>query len=277
MANNNLVIAIVFAALFGAAMLWLAIYYLHRYIHRNCYALGHWFHVLLSHASEAEDYSRERATNTNSSSSRTRSTRRAKSDNRSSRSKRRHRTPRGSPRDEMRERVHGWSVETEDEGIVPAVNCPRDGYREELVEWETREPVSSEPSRSDSGQVAMLEDVHPAMPKMVPPSPFPIARPHVKSMRPAMPQMAPSSHLSFMASPDVEEYEPEEVIPGKTDFIHICDEYPAMVLEVLQRQRASSKVSSNSAFRFPRCPQLQTRLCNTAPTSYPRQWMDTSE
>jgi hypothetical protein len=46
MEHTNLIIALVFAAVFGAALIWLAIYYLHRYIHRQCLELDHWFHVL---------------------------------------------------------------------------------------------------------------------------------------------------------------------------------------------------------------------------------------
>jgi hypothetical protein len=46
MAHTNLIIALVFAALFGSALVWLAFYYTHRYIHLRCLELDHWFHVL---------------------------------------------------------------------------------------------------------------------------------------------------------------------------------------------------------------------------------------
>jgi hypothetical protein len=46
MSNTNLIVAIVFAGLFGAALVWLAVYYMHRYIHLRCLELDHWFHIL---------------------------------------------------------------------------------------------------------------------------------------------------------------------------------------------------------------------------------------
>jgi hypothetical protein len=46
MVHTNLIVALVFAALFGAVLIWLAIYYIHRYIHLRCLELDHWFHLL---------------------------------------------------------------------------------------------------------------------------------------------------------------------------------------------------------------------------------------
>ncbi|KAF2821310.1 hypothetical protein CC86DRAFT_411008 [Ophiobolus disseminans] len=42
MPNTNLIVAFVFAALFGSALLYLAIYFIHEYIHRRCLELDHW-------------------------------------------------------------------------------------------------------------------------------------------------------------------------------------------------------------------------------------------
>jgi hypothetical protein len=47
MPSTNLVIAVVFAGLFGIALVWLAFYYIHRYIHLRCLELDHWFHIII--------------------------------------------------------------------------------------------------------------------------------------------------------------------------------------------------------------------------------------
>jgi hypothetical protein len=46
MGHTNLIIALVFAAVFGSALIWLAFYYVSRYIHLRCWELDHWFHLL---------------------------------------------------------------------------------------------------------------------------------------------------------------------------------------------------------------------------------------
>jgi hypothetical protein len=85
----------------------------------------------------------------------------------------------------------------------------------------------------------------------------------------------------------------------KVDFIHICDEYPPIVLEALRKAAPSSPSSSSASssdtsgttqevprasipratpgfadtlpFKFPQYPHAATRAWNT-PRSYPRQW-----
>lgn len=45
MLSTSLVIAIVFAGIFGTALIWLTFYCVHRYIHMFCLELNHWLHV----------------------------------------------------------------------------------------------------------------------------------------------------------------------------------------------------------------------------------------
>jgi hypothetical protein len=303
MANTNLVVAIVFAALFGAAVLWLAIYYLHRFIHRKCCEFGHWFHLLLTHTPEPEDYSHERANNTVSSSYKSRSTRHSRSDKAKPRSEKRHRSRRSSPGDRIRERVQKWSVETEDSEPVDAVNHQEDEYRPAQFEWEDPMEVSSELFRSNTDPAMDAEPRRPVMPQITPP--LPLSMPPAISPRIASASPYVQSHIKERR-PEENRLDTEPVAtlqsdmePGKTDFIHICDEYPSMVLEALKQQRDRSKSSSDSvsssgssistqqivrayiprsapraAFQFPQYPHVQARLYKTAPTSYPRQWMD---
>lgn len=89
-----------------------------------------------------------------------------------------------------------------------------------------------------------------------------------------------------------------EIAASRTDYIHICDQYPPIVLEALKRQPLPNssletlsddssafieqiprtyipRSAPRAAFQFPRYPypHLQARLWNTAPTSYPMQWL----
>ncbi|KAF2864739.1 hypothetical protein BDV95DRAFT_655577 [Massariosphaeria phaeospora] len=111
MASPGLIVAIIFAGLFGTVILWLGVYYLYRYIHQSCLELDHWFHFLNR---EHEDYQKEKGEKGEKSGSggsgvspalRLRSSRQSRSDN--SRSKRRH----TSPRDSLRERKLAGEVE----------------------------------------------------------------------------------------------------------------------------------------------------------------------
>jgi len=45
MSSTSLVVAIVFAGILGTALVWLAFYCVHRYIHMFCLELDHWLHV----------------------------------------------------------------------------------------------------------------------------------------------------------------------------------------------------------------------------------------
>jgi hypothetical protein len=59
MTQPGLVVAIVTSGIFGAALLWLGTYYLHKYIHWRCLELDHWFHWHV----KREDFGREKASN----------------------------------------------------------------------------------------------------------------------------------------------------------------------------------------------------------------------
>ncbi|KAF2634738.1 hypothetical protein P280DRAFT_209892 [Massarina eburnea CBS 473.64] len=75
--------------------------------------------------------------------------------------------------------------------------------------------------------------------------------------------------------------------PTRIDFIHICDEYPHIVLEALEQEASSSSSESgdsapgeqipqgyipSSVFQYPYDPYFTNRICNIAPTSHPRQF-----
>ncbi|KAF2270318.1 hypothetical protein CC78DRAFT_574454 [Lojkania enalia] len=57
MADPGLIVAIVFSCLFGAIVLWLAVYYVHRWIHRQCCAIENFF--LSNLHKPREDYGKE--------------------------------------------------------------------------------------------------------------------------------------------------------------------------------------------------------------------------
>lgn len=292
MANTNLIVAIVFAGLFGAAVVWLAIYYLHRYIHMKCLKLAHWFHLLIK--PEPEDYGHEKGRSNAGSSSRSRSMRRGRSKREYSQSRRR--CQKGSPQP----RTRGWTedFEREIERRPPPARRSGQGYYPPRIGWHTQEQESIESS--------FAEPIAP--PPVAGPNPAPQIPLSMPALRPG-----PVAYDSRYIQPYVEEYEAEErqqegpdetepslvqPVPVKMDYMHICDEYPPMVLEALKQQAPSNSSSESlsssdssgsvqqiprayiprsaprAAFQFPQYPHLQTRLWNSGPTSYPRQWMD---
>jgi len=251
---------------------------------------------------EAEDYGHERASHTttmNSSSKSRRSTRGPKSED--IREGQRPKRPRASPRERMVERVQEWDVAGEI-GPGMAMDEARAGYQPANFVWEAQEQISNEYT-VDYGPTMMPKAVRPTV---LPP----IALPMPTAIPPRVALESPHTQ------PYVEDYEPgtnqhddetetittlplsRGLTPGRTDYIHICDQYPQIVLEALHQQRqpvfsssSSSSASSSStssihaitptyipraAFQFAQYPHLQHHLWNPAPTSYPRQWMGQS-
>jgi hypothetical protein len=300
MPNTPLTIALVFAAVLGTAITWLAAFYLHRWLRIQCHKLLHWIHIFLSSVihttgstAEEEDYGHEQARAANTLTSSSWSTRcEGEGGTRERERKKRRRT---SPRERMRGRVREWSVGINEESDGRPVPREENCWRE--IGWEARERMSSEDFCVDPGLTMLPEAVRSVVPAMPPP----LALPKPIATSPQVAFEPPHSQLY------VEDYDPEQspydtettitlpplLPPGRIDYIHICDEYPPMVLEALKQQHrpafsdSSSSSSSSStthsiplsyiprvAFQFPQYPHLQNRLWRAAPTSHPRQWMD---
>lgn len=304
MTTTNLVVAIVFAALFGAAIVWLAIYYLHRYIHTTYFQILHWLQYLI-HDVVQEDYGREKASSRKS---------RSASGNSSSPSRSRSKRERkpsstlGSPRARMRQRGREWDEDLEIPRPPRGQHIRREYYLRHS-EVGPGEGVSTETATAESIEDSVPDPTPPVVQQMGPQLalPRPIAtetNPRAVYdpgyVQPYGENLPEKTQLDEGDTRTVSGLSPEPVA-GKTDYIHICDSYPPIVLEAIARQAMSHSSSSSSSLSlsssstsvqeiprayiprnvprttfqfFPRYPSyLQNRLWNTAPTSYPRQWM----
>lgn len=137
MTEPGLIVAIVCSGIFGAALLWLGTYYLHRYIHLRCYELDHWFHFPV----KGEDYGNEKAGNRSSSPLRhetfPRGSRSECSSSRSrhSRSRKRYMSPRDDPRNRREEKLRGSPKDNFREGSIESLrDVPRDKPRERRMD-----------------------------------------------------------------------------------------------------------------------------------------------
>lgn len=319
MANPGVVASIACSAIFGTAILWLCIYYLHRYIHMRCLHLDHWFH-LLTQPSELEDYGRELGrkieSSPSASDSRPRSVRRGRSQGcERERDAREHRSPR-----EREDSVRNGEGRTQRPRPVMPLQRPRGEYYPS-IEWQ------------GANQMPLGIGMHDSMPMPITPA----LEPHLASpiLPPRVPQLAPhvATHMA-VTPPETVSYvptgerrygephyeheptegnqteEPEEsqtlhpeLEPVRMDFIHICDEYPPIVVEALKQSTSSPSSDSSSdsessvqniprafiprsaphntfpsslPFQFPQHPHLQTRMYDAGPTSFPRQLLDKS-
>ncbi|KAJ4298161.1 hypothetical protein N0V90_006060 [Kalmusia sp. IMI 367209] len=276
-ANNNLAIAISLAALFGAAVLWAVVYYLHRWIHVKCLQLAHWFHVLPKPTPTPENHGQERATATESA-------------------------------DEERER------EIRKKELEEKEKRRREKARKKVEEWEDSDETHMSPGETlrqyrreraaGSYSIDVDDELMPVGPRMraqpyvpVVPVYLPLAQPYVPQYVPPLLQSAPRLPPSFgsptdrgpiypqaacrptYSQPHVEkrvpssiEYECEEAYEpsshqttaahNQVDFIHICDDLPPLVREALEKhekktqpssaETSSSSSASSSAEEIPR-------------------------
>jgi hypothetical protein len=221
----------------------------------------------------------------------------------------------------MEARVREWGVDDEDEDSAVAIG---DRGRDELQ----TEQVFSEASTGLRGGVGPRPRP-PMAPHMVPPPPTPVAvyespraaqsQPYIEEYEPppAVPPQVAFEPPRVQFQPYIEEYSPQPELegrqaetpsiislppdprPGKTDYIHICDSYPPIVLDSLRAQQPSPVPSSSSsssgssstttqpiprayiprplpraAFQYPQYPpQTNRQYWKRAPTSYPMQWL----
>lgn len=321
MPSTNLTIALVFAAVFGTALIWLILYYSYRYIHQRCLDLDHWFHLATLRQPEPQACCYE------------------KNKERGSHSKSRSRSRKDRHRGRSQYEKHRKRYESRN-GESHRANIEWPGQkdvRRARPMLPTSEPVPNQwpeqqfypsfgwPGQAPGGaQMAYPPPMlYPQIPGQggahMPPFAMPAAVP-LQSFSPkatAMPEPAHYQHqyqqpYAETCSDALKEGQPEKPparrkpprkrrpTVDEVDYIHICDEYPPMVLDALnkaeERPPSSSSgssdtsdttqevprasipqgiphVSDHAPFQFPQYPTLATRAWNV-PTSYPRQWTD---
>lgn len=289
MASIGLVVALVFSAIFGAALLWLAIYYVHRYIHQQCLQLEHWFHVLTPrHASWNTCHHEKHTGHDSATRSRSKSARREENRDRS----------------EYRKVRRGYQTQAGDEGPVhlrmeqtrPIVQIDAPAHPQSYgqhyyppLQWQYQMP--------ERGQVGiqpptMYPQISPFAPQQV--------VPHISYPQPAIPgrnayrrplqriypEAAPNApkvnHLERSTEKPISSTSPRRVRQvNKVDYIHICDEYPPIILEALKTGPAtatstpslSSPSTSTATQEVPRAPIPRARpRFDDVPTSQGNQY-----
>jgi len=350
MATTNLIIALVFAGIFGTALVYLGLWYVHCYIHQRCYELEHCFHFLFPsrtrpppviYVEKVEQRELERYREP--SKHRSRSAKRERERGRSERSQTRKYY---EGRDVESQRVGygngngNWAGQRDGERARPMMQIvgpqqqqpygqsyyPPGDWQEECpgVNFVCHHPgITQRMPVSWQNQVAAQMPSF-AMPTGVPQQPFqqtaatmpePIQYPPQYQPRDRYPHRQPYAETMSTDVPKTNHRRTPPVKPKspakrprrheKVDFIHICDEYPPIVLEALKEaapKKAAPPSSSSSSscssdpsgatqevpresipratpgfadtlpFEYPPHPYSATRAWNT-PRSYPRQWM----
>jgi hypothetical protein len=330
MATTNLIIALIFAGIFGAALVYLGLWYVHRYIHQRCYELEHWFHFLFpSRTRPPPVVYVEKVEPRESSKHRLRSAKRERG--RSERSQtRKYYQGRDLESHRARDANAEWTTQRDVERPRPMqVNAhlqlqqPQQQYQP-YGQWYNQSPDGQEPwgglnysyfhpgrlqqmppfGIPTAGQQQPFQQMTAmvAEPLQYPPQYQPRDRPyHQQPYTEMMSSDVPKVHQR--RTPPVKPKSPAKRARRleKVDFIHICDEYPPIVLEALKKVAPSSSSSSSSScssdssgatqevprvsipratpgfadtfpFEFPHPPYIAKRAWNT-PRSYPRQWM----
>ncbi|KAF1917357.1 hypothetical protein BDU57DRAFT_537049 [Ampelomyces quisqualis] len=293
MPSTNLIVALVFAALFGAALVWLAIYYLHRYIHRRCLELDHWFHVLTpphwrSTCRHCDGTGRE---GEKKARSRSRSAERSRSRGRREKSRGRHvRAQRVIEADTEWNGI-GREVQRARHALPaasPSMMQSADVYNPWLG-WQGQMPGVQQ-----FAQPATYPAMYPQAYQQYVPRAAPIAMQPPIVQQQAMP--TPSSlssmpsyqkhprraHTERSEAPSKSKHAPKEgPRVRKTDYIHIVDDYPPIVKEAIKKAappRHSTSASSTSststepAEEVPRktIPQVTPRFAEPPPFPFPQ-------
>lgn len=242
MASIGLIVALVFSAIFGAALLWLAIYYVHRYIHQQCLQLEHRFHVLTPRHASWDTCHHEKHTGHDSASERrSKSARRESSRGRSVHKKAR--------RGYNMQAEDGWPVHLRIEKTRPTmqIDAPAhpQSYRQQYyppLQWQYQMP---ERGQLEIQPPTMYPQISPFAPQQVVPQisypqpAIPGRNTYRRPLQRISPETAPNapkaSHLERSAEKPTCPTSPRRARRvNMIDYIHICDEYPPIVLEALK-------------------------------------------
>jgi hypothetical protein len=263
MVHTNLIIALVFAALFGIALIWLAFDYIHRYIHLRYLELDHWFHLftpLQWHSScrHCEGTGRNFKEKSRSRSSR----RRERSKSRGRRERSRHER-RGEKMIEVDTEWMGIGQEEESmrrpTRALPSPSMQNHGAAEQYYTWQSQMPGGVQMSLAHA-QPAMYTQAYSQM--YIPTFP----QPYAQGGPQALPYPVPQQQTAYMAIPtlsSVSSMPPYQKHPRKacaerpepqtksrhatrdgsrvrrTDYIHIVTDHndlPPIVKEAIEKE-----------------------------------------
>lgn len=263
MPSTSLIVAIVFAALFGGALIWLMVYYVHRYIHQRCLELGHWFHTIISRQHELPVHRNYEEQRRGHSKPRSRSSRRRKREQRIGQdSQMRMYESRNRADQSMESRYFDGSGRRGMDGGrltlpmgEPTQNSWGNYQKYASLGWRgpgLNDMQMPHPPQVAHSQAEHLRRVQPGM----------VFQPTQQHEEPVIPDWAQQQYLNMksykkvpravqtgMAAQSVETPQAVETRPGRrrVDYIQICDEYPPMVQGGLGKTARPASASSSSS------------------------------
>ena len=284
-------------------MAWLALYYIHRCIHQQCLELDHWFHSKISNTSEPPLC--ERGDERRHAKSRPRSVRREKSRGRSEYKRyQRHDQSHNRGQRNSRDAEVEWPGQMNAGGTRrimqmkgPTQTQPCGQLCYPLVGWHEQthdmgQMPYQQPRMYLQGPAQAAQAVPFAMPAASPQQPQqPQPQTATAMPEPAYyPQQYQHPHAEtcwdgLRANQPERRHQRSKPSPesarrvNEVDYIHICDEYPPIVLEALERSVPAPSSSSSSSSdvsgttqEVPRAstPRATTRSANTQPIPYPQ-------
>jgi hypothetical protein len=303
MSSTSLVIAVVFAGIFGTALVWLAIYCIHRYIHMSCLKLDHWFHVHVlippgwrSPCRHCEGTGRKVKTREKSRSSSSRR-RRNRSASRGRRCTSRH-DGRGQRMIDADTEWHGIGREQEHVQVQrPTLPSSQSMQDQQYDPWQGQ--ISGAPQMYPAYQQSMMYPQayphtyrqtfqQPWHPNATMPDPahqqtihIPIHIPPTSAystpVYPKVPRRAYTERSKSQTSPKAAPKERSRV--HRDDFLHIVDDYPPIIKNSLKKtattqisssSSSSSSTSTDSAEEIPRgkIPRAAPRFTKPEPSRF---------
>lgn len=260
MTNTSLITALVFASVFGAIIVWLVLFFTHQYIHLRYQELTHWVQRITADHSTPECCHHEGKRR-----SRSRSRRRGKS-----------RDDSGRPRKQYRGRdVESYGLEDIDgrQHLETAMARPKQLLPMEApqangqqcfpsVGWQDRAPPISPVTYPQPVKYPAFNSRRAAA----------IPRPMSHQRAPQLPLPKPHPEASVPKhrnTPQQLQSQPRRTRQAdRVDYIHICDEYPPIVLEAMRKSApkrpfsvsSSSSGSSDSTQEVPRASIPHARV-----------------
>ncbi|CAN9292496.1 unnamed protein product [Alternaria alternata] len=279
MAATNLIIALVFAGVFGAALIYVALWFIHRYIHQSCCEIEHWCHTLFSsqarpppcvHIGKGEQREPPRH--------QSRSTKRERERPEGSQT-RKYYEHRDEESHAARNANAGWarpmlqfnsstqpqqqqsygqlyypSLEQKQWPSANQVDYPSRIQQQIPVPWQTQGVAHMPPFAMPT---AVPQQLFPQMtarmpepqhPTQYPPQCQPREQPNYRQTY----TETMSSDIPKASQPRTPPVKPKSAARRarrveRVDFIHICDEYPPIVLEALKKAAPQSSSSSSSS------------------------------
>lgn len=303
MPSTNLIVALVFAALFGAGLVFFALYFIHCYIRNRCLELDHWFRRLIPKqlrlpCRHCEGTGRDFGEKS-----------RSRSSHRESRS--RSRAQRGRSRYERSvfEADTEWNAIGPKDGVLrggrqsprpalpPAPTVQSPGVTEHYNPWQTSSPqMNAQPAINPQAYTQMPQQPYPrGAPQFEPhpmlaPLPSYQARP-VSSSAGSVPTYHKPSRQSRTERPKTSPRSRSRQVlrdgtrVRTTDFIHIVDDYPPIVKEAIRKaaekqepvlssalSSTDSSTSTEPIEEVPRAsiPRATPRFANPSPFPFTR-------